>query len=163
MTILTKINEYLPLNPTSVGDPDIYLGAKLKEVRLKNDVLAWAMSPSKYVQQAIKNCATHLEESDGQYQISKHTDKPFPTDYNADTDTSEPLTPEYASFFMHLIRVMFWMVEIGCIDIATEVSILSSYLAHPREGHLDAALHIMGYLKLIHNSRLILDPTYPPI
>jgi hypothetical protein len=152
MTILTKINEYLPLKPTSVGDPDIYLGVKLKEVRLKNGVLAWAMSPSKYVQQAVKNCATHLEEFDGRYQIPKRANNPFPTDYNADTVTSEPPTPGYASFFMHLIGVMRWMVEIGRIDIATEVSILSSYLAYPREGHLDAALHIMGYLKLKHNS-----------
>jgi hypothetical protein len=55
------------------------------------------------------------------------------------------------------------MCEIGRIDIATEVSLLSSHLAYPREGHLDAALHIMGYLKLKNNSRLIFDPSYPVI
>jgi len=55
------------------------------------------------------------------------------------------------------------MVEIGRIDIATEVSILSSHLAYPREGHLDAALHIMGYLKAKHNSRLVFDPCYPDV
>jgi hypothetical protein len=41
---------------------------------------------------------------------------------------------------------MRWMVELGCIDIATEVSMLSSYLACPCEGHLENALHVMGYL-----------------
>jgi hypothetical protein len=45
----------------------------------------------------------------------------------------------------------------------TEVSILSSHLAYPREGHLDAALHIMGYLKAKHNSRLVFDPSYPDV
>jgi hypothetical protein len=55
------------------------------------------------------------------------------------------------------------MVELGCIDIATEVSILSSYLACPWEGHLENALHVMGYLQLKHNSQLIFDPTYPDI
>jgi hypothetical protein len=55
------------------------------------------------------------------------------------------------------------MVELGRIDIATEVSMLSSYLACPREGHLEKALHVMGYLQLKHNSRLIFDPTYPDI
>jgi hypothetical protein len=55
------------------------------------------------------------------------------------------------------------MVELGRIDIATEVSMLSSYLACPRDGHLENALHIMGYLQLKHNSRLIFDPTYPDI
>jgi hypothetical protein len=45
----------------------------------------------------------------------------------------------------------------------TEVSILTSYLACPREGHLENALHVMGYLRLKHNLRLIFDPTYPDI
>ena len=40
---------------------------------------------------------------------------------------------------------------------------LSSYLAYPREGHLEAALHVMGYLQLKHNSQLIFGPTYPDI
>jgi hypothetical protein len=55
------------------------------------------------------------------------------------------------------------MVELGRIDIATEVSLLSSHLAYPREGHLETALHIMSYLRQKHNTRLIFDPTYPKI
>jgi hypothetical protein len=55
------------------------------------------------------------------------------------------------------------MCNIGCIDIATEVLLLSLHLAYPREGHLDAALHVMGYLRLKYNSQLIFYPTYPLI
>ncbi len=55
------------------------------------------------------------------------------------------------------------MVELGCIDIVTEVSLLSSHLTFPREGHLETALHIMSYLSQKHNTRLIFDPTYPKI
>jgi hypothetical protein len=55
------------------------------------------------------------------------------------------------------------MCNIGCINIATEVSLLSLHLAYPREEHLDSALHVMGYLWLKYNSRLIFDPTYPLI
>jgi hypothetical protein len=40
---------------------------------------------------------------------------------------------------------------------------LLSYLAYPHEGHLEAAIHVMGYLQLKHNSQLIFDPTYPDI
>ncbi len=58
---------------------------------------------------------------------------------------------------------MRWMVELERIDIATEVSMLSSYLACLRKGHLENALHVIGYLQLKHNSRLIFDPTYPDI
>ena len=38
---------------------------------------------------------------------------------------------------------------------------LSSFLAMTRVGHFEAAINIMGYLRLIHNSRMFLDPTYP--
>jgi hypothetical protein len=55
------------------------------------------------------------------------------------------------------------MVELGYIDIATEVSMLSSYLALLHEGHLEATLHVMEYLWLKHNTRLIFNPTYPDI
>jgi hypothetical protein len=58
MTILARINGYMPLKPSSVGDPDIYLGTKLKQTRLPNGVWAWGLSPSKYVAQAVKNCQT---------------------------------------------------------------------------------------------------------
>src|SRR6476620_7482436 len=52
------------------------------------------------------------------------------------------------------------MVEIGQVDIITEVSTLASHLALPQEGHLEAVFHIFGYLKKKHNSRMTFDPTY---
>jgi hypothetical protein len=56
MSVTNEINGYLPLKPNSVGDPDIYLGAKLKQTQLPNGVMAWGLSPSNYVVQAVKNC-----------------------------------------------------------------------------------------------------------
>jgi hypothetical protein len=55
------------------------------------------------------------------------------------------------------------MVELGRIDMATEVSLLSSHLAYSCKGLLETALHIMSYLSQKHNTRLIFDPTYPNI
>lgn len=45
----------------------------------------------------------------------------------------------------------------------TEVSMLSSHLALPREGHLDAVFRIFAYLGKRHNARMVFDPTYPTI
>ncbi len=71
MTILDKINGYMPLMPSSVKDPDINLGAKLCRTRLKNGIWAWGLSLSKYVAQAVKNCETQLLEKLGNcYQLS---------------------------------------------------------------------------------------------
>ncbi len=41
MSVMNEINGYLPLKPSSVGGPDIYLGAKLKQTQLPNGVMAW--------------------------------------------------------------------------------------------------------------------------
>ncbi len=101
------------------------------------------------------------EKLAGKYSIPARADNSFPVDYDPSTDLSDLLDPDSSSFYQHLIGVMRWMVELGRIDIGTEVSMLSSYLACPCKGHLESALHVMGYLRLKHNSRLIFDPTYP--
>ncbi len=95
--------------------------------------------------------------------IPARVNNPLPVDYDPSTDLSDILDPECSSFYQHLIGVMRWMVELGRIDIATKISMLSSYLACPHEGHLENALPVMRYLQLKHNSRLIFDPAYPDI
>jgi hypothetical protein len=55
------------------------------------------------------------------------------------------------------------MVEIGRVDIIMEVSKMASQMAAPREGHLDALLHMFGFLKINHNSRMAYNPSYPTI
>ena len=55
------------------------------------------------------------------------------------------------------------MVEIRRIKIATDISLLSSHLVMPLEGNIEAAIHVMSYLYLNHNSSLLFDPTYPTL
>ncbi len=45
----------------------------------------------------------------------------------------------------------------------SEVSMLLSHMALLRQGHLEAALHVMSYLSLHHNSLLCMDSMYPMI
>ena len=73
------------------------------------------------------------------------------------------LLPDEASYFQTIIGVMRWMVELGIIYIAVEVSELSYFLFMPRQEHMVNALHIMPYLKIKHNSRFVLDPSYPGV
>ena len=53
------------------------------------------------------------------------------------------------------------MVKIGRVDLIMEVSLMSSYMAMPWEGHLDAVLHIFGFLKVKYNTRMAFGPTIP--
>ena len=55
------------------------------------------------------------------------------------------------------------MVEIGRVDIITEVLTLASQMAMPREGHMDVVFHVFVCLKARHNSRMVFNLTYPSI
>jgi hypothetical protein len=126
--------------------------------------MAWGLSPFKHGAQAVKNYQTNLTEKlNGKYAIPARAHNPFPVDYDPSTDLSDLVDTECLSFYQQLIGVMQWMVGLGRIDIATKISMLSSYLACPRKGYLENALHVMEYLQLKHNSQLIFDPTYPNI
>jgi hypothetical protein len=54
-------------------------------------------------------------------------------------------------------------MELGSIDIITEVSMLSTHLFLPREVHLESIFHVCAYIWLHHNTRVVFDPTYPSV
>ena len=117
-------------------------------MKLINGVVTWGMIPSKYVHEAANNCAKHVKDNfPGKYTFPDRDEPPFVMGYEAVMDTSKALDPAEASYFQSIIGVMHWMVKMGRIDIAKEVSLLSSYLDYPREGYLDIALHVMDDLK----------------
>ena len=60
MAALDWMDKFLMMKKGSIGDPDIYLGAKLHKVQLDNGMFAWGMSPEKYVQEAVRNVEEHL-------------------------------------------------------------------------------------------------------
>ncbi len=64
-----------------------------------------------------------------------------------------------ASYYHTLIGVLRWIVELGCVDIDVKVSMMSSHLALPREGHLKELYHIFAYLKAHPNAKMVFDPT----
>ena len=76
-----------------------------------------------------------------------HASAPFPANYQPKLDVTPELNFDQASFYQSQIGVLHWCVELGQIDIITEVSALSSFLALPREGHLEAVFHIFAYLE----------------
>ena len=161
-TKLLELDRYFKMKPGSISDPDIYLGAKVKPTRLPNGVIAWGLSSSKYVQEGVRTIESYLEKHGG-HKLKKRVSAPFPSDYHAELDATPELNPEFANHFQNGIGILRWCVELGRVDIITEVSVLSSHLALPREGHLQAMYHIFAYLKKKHNARIILDPTYPDV
>jgi hypothetical protein len=157
--VLDKIDNYFPLKSGSITPPDVYLGAKISKYPLKNGVVAWAMSSSQYVQEAVKNVELYLSERG--MSLPGKAITPLTSGYRPELDVSAELDPERANYYMSLIGILRWSVEIGRMDITCEVSMMSSHMALPREGHLTQLFHMFAYLKKKHNSRMVFDPSYP--
>ena len=97
----------------------------------------------------------------GGRKLTNRVNDPFEWEYDPLMDSSSDLGPILMNYYHTQIGVMRCMVELGRIDIITEVSILSSQLALPREGRLESVFSIFGYLKGYHNTGMVLYPTYP--
>ena len=69
------------------------------------------------------------------------------------------LSDEQANYFQNLIGVLRWAVELGWIDIHVQVAMLSSYVAQPHQGHLEAVFHIFAYLRKYKRSKVVFDNT----
>ena len=107
MSVLSEVDKFLPLKAGSVGNPDIYLGTKLRELTLSNGVAAWGMSPSKYVQESVANAVKYLASHfDGKYKLPAAAANPFPTNYEPEMDISEILKPDVATYYQSLIGQM---------------------------------------------------------
>jgi hypothetical protein len=78
--------------------------------------------------------------------------------YAPELDTTPELSAVDATFYQSQVGVLRWCVELGRVDIITEVSELASFLAMPRQGHLEAIFHLFNYLEKKHNARIVFDP-----
>ena len=53
--------------------------------------------------------------------------------------------------------------ELGQFDILYEVSLLSSHLAMPRKGHMEALMGIFVYLDKLFGKTIIINPIIPKV
>ena len=94
---LNKNDKFFKIKAGSIGDPDIYLGAKVKQMKMNNSVTAWTISPSKYVNEAVNNCEQWIWENMPEHKHSSRATNPFPTDYDPDLDTTNELYEDQAT------------------------------------------------------------------
>jgi hypothetical protein len=119
------------------------------------------MSSEQYIKAAFANVETKLDK-EGQ-RLPSRCLTPMKSGYCPIIDISGELKIDGTQYFQELIGILRWACELGRVYIATEVSLLSSHLALPREGHLQQVYHILGYLKAKPKKTLAFDPHHPNI
>ena len=164
MKTMLRIKDKFELKGNKIEPPTDYLGAVLAKMKAQNGGECWTQSADKYLAASVENVEMKLKKRgrDGLPKKKKCL-TPFESSYRPELDVSPELALDGHRYFQELIGVLRWGVEIGRLDILLEVALLSAYLACPREGHLEAAFHIFGYLKWEPKRKLAFDPDHPAI
>ena len=97
----------------SIGEPDIYLGGKVRKVELDTGEVCWVFSSSQYVQEACKNVRNHLKLRNGEnklqdckYFLPKKAPSPMTTDCCAEIDVSPELNAADDAYYQSPIGVV---------------------------------------------------------
>ena len=132
------------------GNPDIYLGVKLCKTKLHIGAWTWALHPMRYAHEIAWNYAVHLAANcGGRFRTLMRAKNPFKMGYEPDLDTSPELEPDAASHYLTVIGILWWMMELGRIDI--------------EKGHLDTAVHAMAHIGQRYKSWLVSTSSYTEI
>jgi hypothetical protein len=137
--------------------PTRYLEATIKKRRLTGDKVPshWGHSLEEYVKQAIANkekeLLLHNRRLNGRFST------PMTQGYRPELDYSPFLMDHAENYYIELIGILHWIVELGRLVIMVDVSLLSSHSLQPRQGHLDQVFHIFGYIKRNKRATLVFD------
>eukprot|EP00934_Nitzschia_sp_Nitz4_P002867 Nitzschia sp. Nitz4//scaffold253_size28098//27019//28023//NITZ4_008146-RA/size28098-processed-gene-0.33-mRNA-1//-1//CDS//3329544315//2857//frame0 len=127
--VMAQLGSIYCLKEGSVGEPSLYLGADIGKVTDETGTEMWYMSPSSYVKAAVKNVEGDIPKG---WKLKGRVQRPYPMDYSPELDATNYLSDSDIHKYQGYIGILRWIVELGRIDIATEVSLLSSYLVAPR-------------------------------
>jgi hypothetical protein len=136
----------------------IFICAQLATMRV-DDIECWTMSAEKYVVAAVKNVEEALAKKGLRLPSKCYT--PLSSDYCPELEVSLELKSDGIQLYQEMIGVLRWAVELGRVDILLEASLMSTYMAMPREGHLQQLYRIFGYLKLYPKRIIAFDYQHP--
>ena len=124
-----EIGKYFQLKEESIGDPGKYIGGKLCKVKLNIGIDCLEFSSTQYVQDSVNNVEQYLKVK-GKKLLAK-APAPFQKNYCPEIDMTEELGEYDEAYYHSFIGVLRWIVELGRVDINTELWMLSSHLALP--------------------------------
>ena len=76
---------------------------------------------------------------------------PYSSSYRPELDVTDELAQNLTKRFQQLIGVLRWSIELGRIEIITEVSFLSQNLCFPCEGRLNYVIRFSGTYRIIYH------------
>ena len=160
---MNLLKENYTMKPSSIGEPKVYLGANILKAYYSDGSYAWTIGSQSYIKEAICNVKKQLLLYNLRFNKKlldvKYSPRiPFSSvDYKSELDASLMCDRDKTNYFQNLIWVLRWIIALGRIDIAYEVS---NFLTKPQTGHIYQDLHIFKYLETHIKNDLSFNPLY---
>ena len=142
-----------------VGEPQYYLGGDVivLDEQWKKHGIKYALGSATYLSNVIPKLEGLIGKTIATYS------SPMLTDYHPELDDSDMLSQEDASKYRSFIGSLNWAITLGRFDVQYATNTLARYNMAPRQGHLDAAVRIIGYLKKTQrlNPKILVNPDLP--
>ena len=113
-----------------IEEAKVCLGLSLLMMINEKNNVCYATSSDIYCQASVKHVEAVLAKDNIRLPIKCLC--PFTNGYLLEMDVTQELKYDNVQYYQKLIGILRWAVEIGCIYILLEVSLLSQYLALPR-------------------------------
>jgi hypothetical protein len=111
----------------------------------------------KYLQEVISRVEKMYSETLKKFSV------PMTGGDHPELDDTTILNGDGHKKYQMLIGMLNWIVTIGRLDVCHATSSLARFTACPRQGHLEWAKQVFGYLKKRPNRRIVVnsrDPTF---
>ena len=115
-TLRRDLGRYFEFKEESIGLPDIYLGGHCRRAHLENGMEARTFSSSQYVQAAVMFFEEYVKDKDN-LNVPSRAETPMQTSYRSELDVRMDLTPVISYYYMSLICILRWIVDLGRVNI----------------------------------------------
>ena len=154
MAIIEKLKKSFILK--GVGAPEYYLGGDVDQLdeHWTVDAVGLALSAKTYIKNLIPKFEKLLAKT------FKSVSTPMAENLHPELDKTPFLTLERTAIYRSIIGSLSWTVTLGRFDVFYATNTLSRFMNAPREGHLQAAERVLGYLNTYIKGRIIYDTAY---
>ena len=144
-SITDTLESKFKLKLKNTGPIKYHLGSNFDRDSDDNTLL---MSPTKYITRMLDNYMRMFGA------LPKEVITPLVKGDHPELDVTNELDVDGIKKYQSLIGALQWVVTLGRLDIATAVMTLSGFRAAPREGHLERAKRIFGYLRKMKHAAI---------
>jgi hypothetical protein len=91
----------------------------------------------------------------------KYYNSPLEKGDHPELDTSPLLEPDKVSDYLSIMGQLQWLISLGRFDVSSAVTGLSTFRSAPREGHLERAKRVVGYVAKFKSAALRFRTSVP--